>query len=155
MREYGSKFFVSMAKEGCEIVHVEDIGETAPDEEVLEDDYEELTDAEVVGVVYLEEYRSCLRCKARVEAAGGGFGRCSKEECKMLQKYDKCTCHISTKLVFESKSTVMSLYAHGQMVCEIAAVDNLGEISEEVLLQAPTVRKVKYNQQHTIIQIVR
>lgn len=138
-----------MAKEGCEIVRVE---ETAPDEEVLEDDYEELTDAELVGVVYLEEYRSCLRCKAMVEAAGGGFGRCSKDECKMLQK---CTCHISAKLLFESKSTVMSLYAHGQMVYEIAAVDDLGEISEEILLQAPTVCKVKYNQQNTIIQIVR
>jgi len=35
--EYGSKF-LSMAKEGCEIVPAADIGETVPNDEVLEED---------------------------------------------------------------------------------------------------------------------
>ena len=56
-----SSKFLSMAKEGCEIVSIEDIGETVPNDEVLQEDYEELTDAEIVGVAYLEQYRSCLR----------------------------------------------------------------------------------------------
>ena len=34
-----------------------------------------------------------------------------------------------------------------------AAVDDLEEISEEILLQAPIVHKVKYNQQYTITEI--
>ena len=144
-----------MAKEGCEIVSVSDIGTMAADDEVLQDHEEEIADAEVVGVVYLEKYRSCLRCKARVEPASGRMGRCSKEECKMLQKYDRCTYHVSAKLLFQSESAVLSLYAHGQMVCDIAAVDDLQEVSEEILLQAPTVCKVKYNQQYIITQIER
>ena len=49
VREYGSKF-VSMAKEGCEIMSIEDIGETVPNIEVLQEDCEELTDAEIVGI---------------------------------------------------------------------------------------------------------
>ena len=63
----------------------------------------------------------------------------------MLQKYEKCTSYISAKLLFQSEGEVLSLYAHGQMVRSIAAVDDL-EISEEILLEAPMIRKVKYNQ---------
>ena len=74
MREYGSKF-LSVAKVGCEIVSIEDIGETVRNGEVLQKDFEEVTDAEIVGVAYLEQYRSCLRCKARVEPSSRGLGR--------------------------------------------------------------------------------
>ena len=48
---------------------IEYIGETVFSDEVLQDDVEELTDAEIVGVAYPEQYISCLRCKARVEPA--------------------------------------------------------------------------------------
>ena len=152
MREYGNKY-LSMAKEGCEITSIEDIGETVPNDEVLQEDCEELTDAEIVGVAYLEQYRSCLRRKARVEPANRGLGRCSKDECKMLQKYDSCTSYISAKLLLKSESIVVSLYVHGQMVRDIAALDDVEEISEEILLQAPIVHKVKYNQQYTITEL--
>ena len=37
--------------------------------EVLQDDEEELIDAEIVGVDYLEQYKACLRWKIRVEPA--------------------------------------------------------------------------------------
>ena len=88
-----------------------------------------------------------------MEPANRGLGRCSKDECKMLQKYDSCTSYISAKLLVKSQSIVLSVYAHGQMVRDIAAVDDLEEISEEILLQVPIVRKVKYNQQYTITEI--
>ena len=87
-----------------------------------------------------------------MEPANRGLGRCSKDEYKMLQKYDSSTSYISAKLLLKSESIVVSLYAHGQMVRDIAAVDDLEEISEEILL-APIVRKVKYNQQYTITEI--
>ena len=64
VREYGTKF-LSMAKEGCEMTSIEDIGETAINDELLQDDEEELTNAEIVGIASLEQYKSCLRCKAR------------------------------------------------------------------------------------------
>ena len=110
-----------MAKEGCEIVC---IGVTVTDDEVLQNDCEELTDAKIIGVANLEQYRSCLRCKAPTSK---GLGRCSKEECKMLQKYDKRT---TAKLLFQSESTILSLYAHGQMLRDIAAVDDIETMSE-------------------------
>ena len=154
VREYGSKY-LSMAKEGCEIVSIDDIGETVLNDEVLQDDKEELTDAEIVGVGYLEKYKSCLRCKGRVEPVSKGIGRCFKDECKMLQKYDKCTSYISAKLLFQSKSLVLSLYAHGQMVRDIAATADMKEVSEETLLLAPILHKVKYDHRYTITEIER
>ena len=54
--EYSSKY-LSIAKEGCEIVSTDDIGGTVLNDEVLQDDKEELTDAEMVGVGYLEQYK--------------------------------------------------------------------------------------------------
>ena len=64
--EYGSKY-LSMPMEGCSIVPIEDIGDTIANDEVVQDNVEELSDAEVIGVIHLEQYKSCLRCKARVE----------------------------------------------------------------------------------------
>ena len=50
------------------VMAIADIGETAPDDEVqLMDNV--LIDAEIVGVVHLEQYRACLRCKAQVQPA--------------------------------------------------------------------------------------
>ena len=77
---------------------------------------------------------------------------CSKGECKMLQMYDKCTSYISAKLLFQSKSLVLSLYAHGQMVHDIAATADMKEVSEETLLLAPIVHKVKYDHRYTITE---
>ena len=34
---------------------------------VFQGDNKELTDTEIVGVAHLDRYKSCLRCKARVE----------------------------------------------------------------------------------------
>ena len=140
LHEYGTKF-LSMAKEGYEIISIEDIGETAINDELLQDDKEELKNAEIVGIASLEQYKSCLRCKARVEPASRGLGRCSKEECLMLQKFDKCTSHTSAKLLVQSGSINLSLYGHSQMVCDIASVE---EINKEILLQAPIIHKVIY-----------
>ena len=39
-----------------------------------------------------------------------------------------------TKLPVQSGSIYLSLYAHGQMVRDIASVDDLEEIDEEILL---------------------
>ena len=90
-----------------------------------------------------------------MEPGSKGLGRCSKDECKMLQKYDKCTSYMSAKLLFQRKSLVLSPYAHGQMMHDIAATDDLEEVSEETLLLAPIVHKVKYDHQYTITEIER
>jgi len=57
--EYGSKF-LSMVKEGCEIVPVADIGETAPNDEVFEeDDYKPSTSYQALQY-YITTQSGCV-----------------------------------------------------------------------------------------------
>ena len=70
-------------------MEVEDIGNTvayAPD---LQENSTTITRAETVAVPELDKYKGCLRCKARVEPLDSGLGRCSKEDCQMLQNHVK------------------------------------------------------------------
>ena len=100
---------------------------------------------EIVGVKYLNKYRSCMRCKARVEPCNAVLGRCSKEDCTMLQKYTACLEHITAKVLFKSAADVVSLYAHGQTVRGLEQMDESLEVTEEVLLAAPILAKVICN----------
>ena len=80
-------------------MEVEDIGNTvayAPD---LQENSTAITSAEIIAVPELDEYKGCLRCKARVEPLDSGLGQCSKKDCQMLQKYDVCPEHLSAKLM--------------------------------------------------------
>ena len=61
-----------MAKEGSAVIPIGDIGETVEDDN---DGSEELSNAQIVGVLHLDTYKSCLRCKARVEPSDAALGR--------------------------------------------------------------------------------
>ncbi len=66
VREYQSTKYFTMAKEGSEIIPIEDIGTVAEQG----DRYDELwviKNVTVAGVPYFDTYKSCLQCNARVE----------------------------------------------------------------------------------------
>ena len=87
--EYGGAKFVSMAKEGSRYVVIDDVGEIKDVELAVgvQESLREITDAKVVAVERLQEYKACLRCKGRVEPLSPPLGRCSKDDCGMLQEY--------------------------------------------------------------------
>lgn len=84
VREWGGAKYLSMDKES-KVVQIADI----EDVKVLEDD-QMIQDARVVGVSQLDNYKACLRCSARVEPSTDDLGRCSKPDCRMLQRVDIC-----------------------------------------------------------------
>ena len=49
MREYASNNFLSMGKEGSQIISIADIGEVVEDDELLDDPDEEIRDAKPVS----------------------------------------------------------------------------------------------------------
>ena len=51
----------------------------------------------IIGVPHLDKYKACLQCKARVEAQTPPFGRCSKVDCMMMQRYNLCGEHTTAK----------------------------------------------------------
>ena len=151
VREYASEKFLSLAKDGSEIETICDIGHTATSKEVVENDDKVITNAQIVGVPLLDKYKACLRCKARVEPSTPPFGRCSKPECAMMQRYDVCQEQLSAKFLFMTNSNFVSLYAYGKIVKEIAGEGD--SVTEEMLLQAPLIT-ITYNNQNMITAFV-
>ena len=156
IREYASRKFLSMAKEGSAVIPIGDIGATVEDDNLAEDGSEELSNAQIVGVLHLDRYKSCVRCKARVEPSNAAFGRCSRQECAMLQRFNVCPENLSAGLLFMSDSNDVSLYAYGQTVRDLACDgDEDVTVTEEMLLQVPILATVKYNKQNVITGIER
>ena len=96
---------------------IDDIGDTATDSE--DEEEEELKNAQIVGVPMFDKYRSCLRCKARVEPCSSTTATCSRDDCQMLQRYDVCPEQLSAKLLFKSGSTFIPLHAYGKILLDI------------------------------------
>ena len=69
-----------------------------------------------------------------MEPLESGLGRCSKEECQMLQKYDVCPEQSFAKLMFKSGLRLLSLNVHGKTLKELAGVKD-SEVTEAKLLQ--------------------
>ena len=157
VKEYASSKFLSMSKNGSEVGQIPDIGQV---KDVTADNIEENTqlfEAQVISVVHLQNYKVCLRCKARVEPATPPLGRCSKPECAMLQRYDIYLQQLSAKLLLlpETGNGVQSLSVFGDLVRNIANIDDSEEVTEEALLNSPKLSVVTYNDKKTIISFSR
>ena len=88
IREDACSRFLGFSQEGSQVLPIADMGvvKQLDGEEKLE----ELGEAKVIGVMQLEMYWACLRCKGRVEPLWSLFGRCSRSECEMMQQFDEC-----------------------------------------------------------------
>ena len=75
IREFQGTKYLTMAKEGSEITAIDDIGcvkEQKSEEELLV-----INNVAIVGVPFLDSYKSCLQCNARVEPETPPLGKCS------------------------------------------------------------------------------
>lgn len=114
-----------------------------------------MNNAVIVAVLQLDAYRSCLRCKARVEPSSPPLGRCSKVDCAMLQRYDACPEHTSTKLLCSVDSNMRSMYTFGQTVQDLACITDNSAVTEEALLKSPPFKSVTINANNIIISFER
>ena len=81
VREYGGTKYLSTAKEGSKFYPIADIGNIKTSEQSNDDQDQTILNAVIIGVLQLDSYKSCLRCKARVESISDTLGRCSKADC--------------------------------------------------------------------------
>ena len=146
VREFGGKS-LTIGREGSEICPIPDIGEVAADDDGCK--LQTIKKATIIGVLQLDTYRSCLRCKARVDPITPPLGRCSKSGCNMLQRFDMCAEHTSAKLLFQSESDTYSLYAYGQTVKNIVS----SEVTEAALLKVASLSSITYDTNNIITHI--
>ena len=78
VREYQNTKYLTMAKDGSEIIPIEDIGGVA--EKTEDNELYVIKNVTVGGVPYFDTYKSCLQCKARVEPETEARGKCSKPD---------------------------------------------------------------------------
>ena len=143
MREWGGTKHLSIGSEST-IDDVEDVKTAAADDEIV------LHEAQIVAVSQLDSFKACLHCKARVEPSSDDYGRCSKPDCRMLQKVDFCTAHTCAKLMLMAKSTFETLSIYGKLLLNLANVKEDAGISEEALLSLPVLKEVMYNDKNVI-----
>lgn len=154
IREYACSRFLGFSQEGSQILPIADMG-VVKQLDGEEDKLEELGEAKVIAVMQLEMYRACLRCKGRVEPLGSPFGRCSRSECEMMQRFEECIQQIVAKVMFKKPSgNTLVLHAFGEMVKKLANVSNDAVVSEGDLMSAPPCR-VEYNSARVVVGVSR
>ena len=156
IREFQGTKYLTMVREGSEIIEIDDIGSLVEGSEE-EEELMEIKNVAIVGVPYLYSYKSCLQCKARVEPQTPPLGKCSKGECKMMQRYDLCTEHTSAKLMLmfdnddDGKSTLRA-YAYGEIVQRMCGS---GVLSAEGLLRTGNFKSITLIKDKYIIKDVK
>ncbi len=114
VREYASIKYLSMPREGWEILPIDNIGDVEQtDSDVIEKQKMEIFDAVIIAVPSLNVYKACMRCKARVEPQSPPLGICSKEDCSTMQRYDLCKEQLSAKISFSNGTDEKVETLHG------------------------------------------
>lgn len=92
-----------MPREDSDVIPIPDLeGIADPDDNVEQTQIFTIRNPEIVGIPQLDIYKVCVRCNARVEPLDPPLGRCSKFDCAMLQKYDRCSNHFTARVMFAS-----------------------------------------------------
>ena len=155
VREFQGTKYLTMAKEGSDIITIDDIGAVAekPDKE---DELWVIKNVTVAGVPYFDTYKSCLQCKARVEPNSERLGKCSKPEYRMMQRLDLCVQHTTAKLMVlyedEGVQKTAFAFAYGETVQQIAGD---GDVSVEVLTESGNFSSMTLLKDKDIIKEVK
>ena len=100
---YMSKKYITPSKSGYTFSVVDDIANVQSDIE-LNNPYTEIESASVGGVESIFKTRACIACNGNVDSISQGIGRCTK--CNMSQKLDRCSFHLSAKLLLIYNDTM-------------------------------------------------
>ena len=158
VREYEGRKFLSMPRDGAEIIPLPDVGpiDTESDSD-SEREVLETFNVQVTGVPQLDSYKACLGCKARVEPSSPSLGRCSK--CAMLQRFDICPEQMLAKLVVMSlarpRGPVKQLHALGKIVQDLAEREDTDSITQNALLTSRPVEHISFNERNVITAFSR
>lgn len=99
---------------------------------------ENVVEGEIVGVASIDEYLSCLNCKAKVHQISSVMGECSK--CKMKVKISKCDVNSNADILFRSLDGQQCSVTILQKELDVITAEVSGASLSEKLLKAPQVK---------------
>ena len=149
VRDYNMKKSLSLSRQGSNIESVTDIGEVTEDDKLSDSEVIDcISEADIVGVKQLGSFNACVSCKGRVEPLTPPGGRCSRSECGMFQRIDRCSTQVSSLLCIQhgrSKESI-TLWAYGAMVGKLAGKSLPDEVtSRDLVLHSPTFECINFN----------
>ena len=109
-----------------------------------------ITDVAIMAVAQLECYKACLRCNARIETVDDTNGRCSKADCRMLQRIEFCTGHVNAQLMMLADGKFLTLAIFDKLLYDMLQVTSDSEVTEEAFLSLPKLDEVIYNEKNII-----
>ena len=141
--EYSNVKYLAMSRELSEILPTEDITDTvqlSPTHTATNSTSITIENPRIAAVYKLETIKMCIRCHSRVEPEAPPLGRCTKQGCYTLQDYTLCdSSKVAELLVLDDAANKITLYAFGDRIAQIAAIENP---SEEQLLTASPISKI-------------
>ena len=113
-----------------------------------------INDVQVMAVPQLDCYKACLCCEARVESVDDTNGRCSKEDCRMLQRLEFCNGHVNAQVLVMANGTFLTLLIYSTLLHDLLGVTSDTEVSEEAFLGLPKLKEVVYNEKNIITKLM-
>lgn len=115
-----------------------------------------MSDAVVFAVDEFNKYHNCYSCNGRVIPPTAGFaGKCA--DCQRVQRVNKDGYELMAKLFVQNRNDQPirpKLSASGTVLCKIAEVSGLSEVTEEVLVNAAPFT-VTYDDEDVIVSVER
>lgn len=143
VHQFCGKQFLSTTKDILCIIKTEDIGE------VIEENNEDIEplpslntftikNAKVIGILDMQTYSSCVRCKSKVHEDDDDETLCICTKCKMTQTKDSANTQLSIRVVVKSPTTEVVLRAFGNTISDILQQPDIdhAEITKGMLLKA-------------------
>ena len=148
IREFNMTKSLSLCRQGSDIEQIPDIGpvqENTEDLKAQTPDY--IFKADIIAVKQLETFSACINCKGRVEPLTPPGGRCSRKDCGMFQRIDKCSTQVSAQLFIEHGVTdkkSIYLWAFGPTLCKLAGNVSPDKVNAPHLILRPTFHVIKF-----------
>ena len=146
--------------ESSQLLIIDDIGAVA----AVANKEEEITykNVTIIGVPQLDCYKSCLKCKARVQPGNLPLGSCSSQDCGMSQRIDLCSDYSAAKLMIlyipaTGQSKIAQVQVTGRRMLMLIAscrpADDAAEIeiTQDLLLRAPPISWVRVIKSNRIV----
>lgn len=159
VREYNAVKYLSMPREDAEIIPIPDIGDVAEVETESDIEHEQVMEyfnPQIIGVPYLDKYKACIKCKARVEPLTPPLGRCSRNTCAMLQRFDLCLDYYTAKFVFlhgNNKRDTLNVF--GKFVTDFAEVNEEDLVTPKMILESRPITRITFNEKKIITGFAR
>lgn len=151
VKGYQSKKHLAQPKTNFRITPLTtDIKTTVPDAEHT------IQNVQILGIAQLDHYKTCMQCKGRVEPMTPPLGKCTQDNCLMIQLYDLCQDQISARLYLrylnaqgQSKKVVCA--ASGDVVHQLADLPRDQKVTMSDLLKARPIHQVKFLTERNVI----